>query len=52
MADNHEGFREQTEEDLRGVPPMGTMQKTILVIAGIGVVCAVAYVVLTTVGVI
>lgn len=50
MADNCDGYREQTEEDLRNVPPMGAMQKTILAVAGIGVVCAAVYIVLTTMG--
>lgn len=52
MSEHRDDYREQTEEDLLNVPPMGTTQKTILIVAGVGVVCAVAYVVLTTMGVI
>lgn len=51
MAQDRDGYREQTEEDLLNVPPMSGMQKGILVVAGIAVVCAVIYIVLTTIGV-
>lgn len=52
MVEDHDGYREQTEDDLRNIPPMSTMQKTILVVAGVGVLCAVAYIILVTLGVI
>ncbi len=52
MAQNRDDYREQTEEDLRNVPPMSGMQKTILAIAAIGVVCAVVYIVLVTLNII
>ncbi len=52
MVEDRDGYREQTEEDLQNVPPMSTMQKAILAIAGIGVACAVVYIVLVTVGII
>ena len=52
MVQDRDGYREQTEEDLQNVSPMSTMQKTILAIADIGVICAVVHIVLVPFGVI
>ena len=52
MVEDRDGYRQQIEEDLQNIPPMSTMQKAILAIAGIGVACAVVYIVLVTVGII
>ena len=52
MAKDHEEYHEQTEEDIQNVPPMSRMQKTILVLALIGVACAVAYSIAVYMGVI
>lgn len=45
MADEQDEYHEQTEEDLQNVPPMSTMQKSILILALVGVACAIAYIV-------
>ncbi len=52
MVKDHEEYREQTEEDLQNVPPMSRTQKTILILALIGVACAVVYSIAVYMGVI